>query len=128
LNSLSANVQNGWQPAGRGGILRTTQNGQAVGGIGIGDGILGKEDPLNRNYAYGIRNSFGTDFDPVTGKLWDVEKGPLFGDEINLVEPGFNSGWLKIQGIWPIANSTLLVGGLSHTDGTSRGIEKEILN
>lgn len=23
-----------------------------------------------------------------------------FGDEINLVEPGFNSGWRKIQGFW----------------------------
>ena len=23
----------------------------------------------------------------------------LFGDEINLVEPGFNSGWMKIQGM-----------------------------
>ncbi|MFZ0698453.1 MAG: PQQ-dependent sugar dehydrogenase, partial [Nitrososphaeraceae archaeon] len=32
--------------------------------------------------------------------LWDSENGPSFGDEINLIEPGFNSGWLKIQGIW----------------------------
>jgi glucose/arabinose dehydrogenase len=40
------------------------------------------------------------DFDPVTGKLWDTENGPGFGDEINLVEPGFNSGWKVVQGIW----------------------------
>ena len=64
------------------------------------DGILGDEDPLNKYYAYGIRNSFGIDFDPVTGKLWDTENGPGYGDEINLVEPGFNSGWGKVQGIW----------------------------
>ena len=51
-------------------------------------------------YAFGIRNSFGIDFDPVTGKLWDTENGEDSGDEINLVEPGFNSGWNKIQGIW----------------------------
>jgi glucose/arabinose dehydrogenase len=51
-------------------------------------------------YAYGLRNSFGIDFDPLTGKLWDSENGPGFGDEINLVEPGFNSGWNKIQGFW----------------------------
>jgi glucose/arabinose dehydrogenase len=51
-------------------------------------------------YAYGIRNSFGIDFDPVTGKLWDTELGPTYGDEINLVEPGFNSGWSRVQGIW----------------------------
>jgi glucose/arabinose dehydrogenase len=51
-------------------------------------------------YAYGIRNSFGIDFDPITGNLWDTENGPDYGDEINLVEPGFNSGWSKIQGVW----------------------------
>jgi aldose sugar dehydrogenase len=39
------------------------------------------------------------DFDPVSGKLWDTENGPQSGDEINLVEPGFNSGWNKIQGM-----------------------------
>jgi glucose/arabinose dehydrogenase len=48
-------------------------------------------------YAYGIRNSFGMDLDPVTGNLWDTENGPDFGDEINLVEPGFNSGWADVQ-------------------------------
>jgi aldose sugar dehydrogenase len=26
----------------------------------------------------------------------------IWGDEINLVEPGFNSGWAKVQGFWPI--------------------------
>jgi glucose/arabinose dehydrogenase len=40
------------------------------------------------------------DFDPVTGNLWDTENGPDYGDEINLVEPGFNSGWNRVQGIW----------------------------
>jgi glucose/arabinose dehydrogenase len=57
---------------------------------------------LNLYYAYGIRNSFGIDFDPVTGNLWDTENGPAFGDEINLVEPGFNSGWVSAQGIWEV--------------------------
>jgi len=55
---------------------------------------------LNLYYAYGIRNSFGIDFDPVTGNLWDTENGPDYGDEINLVKPGFNSGWQVVQGIW----------------------------
>ena len=48
----------------------------------------------------GIRNSFGIAWDPITGNLWDTENGPHFGDEINLVELGFNSGWVKIQGVW----------------------------
>ena len=31
---------------------------------------------LNKYYAYGIRNSFGIAFDPVTNILWDTENGP----------------------------------------------------
>jgi hypothetical protein len=54
--------------------------------------------PLRLYYAYGIRNSFGLDFDPITGSLWDTENGPHEGDEINLVNPGFNSGWQEIVG------------------------------
>ena len=46
------------------------------------------------------------DFDPVTGNLWDTENGPDYGDEINLVQPGFNSGWIKVMGIW-IVNGPL---------------------
>jgi glucose/arabinose dehydrogenase len=30
--------------------------------------------------------------------LWATENGPQDGDEINLVEPGFNSGWNEIYG------------------------------
>jgi aldose sugar dehydrogenase len=89
------NIETGEKPNGSGGILRVTQEGNPVDG-----GILGNTYPLNLYYAYGIRNSFGIDFDPVTGNLWDTENGPNYGDEINLVEPGFNSGWRKVQGIW----------------------------
>ena len=81
---------------GRGGILRIDQNGRP------GIPILGNKEPLNKYYAYGIRNSFGMDFDPLTGKLWGTENGPEWGDEINLVEPGFNSGNNKVQGIWNV--------------------------
>ena len=49
-------------------------------------------------YAYGIRNGFGLDFDPVSGVLWDTENGPDLKDEINRVEPGFNGGWRVVQG------------------------------
>src|SRR5574339_119187 len=93
--SKSQNYEEGHEFDGRGGILRITQDGQPVN-----ESILGSEYPLNLYYAYGIRNSFGMDFDPLTGKLWDTENGPYFADEINLVGPGFNSGAEKIFGIW----------------------------
>jgi glucose/arabinose dehydrogenase len=77
------------------GIIRAAQDGRPVP-----NSPLGNTYPLNLYYAYGIRNSFGMDFDPVTGKLWDTENGPNYGDEINLVQPSFNSGWAQVQGIW----------------------------
>ena len=96
--TLTQNAVDGPPPDGRGGILRVTQNGEVVGGGNI-VGLLGNEDPLNKYYAYGIRNSFGIGFDPVTGNLWETENGPNHGDEINLVEPGFNGGWKQLMGM-----------------------------
>jgi glucose/arabinose dehydrogenase len=58
---------------------------------------------IDRYYGYGIRNSFGLAFDPVTGNIWDTENGADAYDEINLVKPGFNSGWVKVMG--PISGS-----------------------
>jgi glucose/arabinose dehydrogenase len=67
----------------------------------------GDMEKLQRYYAYGIRNSFGLDFDPLTGKLWMTENGPDQYDEINVVEPGFNSGWHKVVGPISRTNATL---------------------
>lgn len=113
LSIKSANKINGTDPIGMGGILRVTDDGKIVDD----KGALGDQIPVSYYYAYGIRNSFGLDFDPLTGKLWDTENGPHFGDEINLVEEGFNSGWAKVQGIWPVVNYTYL-----HFNSTERGI------
>ena len=106
FETKAQNYVDGVEPDGRSGILRITQDGSPVGG-GVGssssnssNSILGNTHPLNLYYAYGIRNSFGFDFDPITGSIWDTENGPGNSDEINLVEPGFNSGWQEIQGIW----------------------------
>ena len=49
-------------------------------------------------FAYGVRNSFGMAFDPLTGNLWTEENGDDSFDEINLVGPGFNGGWIQIMG------------------------------
>jgi aldose sugar dehydrogenase len=87
------NKQNGPPPDGTSVIYRITQDGKPPK-----DNPLGRNLNVNKFYAYGIRESFGMDFDPVTGKLWDTENGVDQGDEINLVDPGFNSGWKRQQG------------------------------
>lgn len=93
--TMAQNYQEGVAPDGRSGILVITQDGKPTG-----KNTLGNSFPLNIYYAYGIRNSFGIDWDPVTGYLWDSENGPNFGDELNLVRSGFNSGWSSVQGYW----------------------------
>jgi glucose/arabinose dehydrogenase len=62
--------------------------------------FVDRGEEAGRYYAYGIRDSYGFDFDPLTlphesspAKLWDAENGEDVFDEINIVEPGFNSGW-----------------------------------
>jgi aldose sugar dehydrogenase len=106
VKTKAQNYHNGDDPDGRAGILRVTSDGHNVGA-----GILGSSDPIIKYYAYGMRSSFGLDFDPITGNLWDTENGPDYGDEINLIKPGFNSGWDKVAGIWkPIwkVNGTIM--------------------
>ncbi|MGI0058611.1 MAG: PQQ-dependent sugar dehydrogenase [Nitrosotalea sp.] len=92
-----------------GGAMVTSKNGSiymVVGDAGrfgklqnhpIGDpddtSVIFRLVPPGPYYAIGIRNSFGLTIDPVTGTLWDTENGPDWGDEVNMVPPGFNSGW-----------------------------------
>ena len=78
-DTKAQNIINGTPPDGRAAILKIDEEGKPVD-----KGILGKEYPLNLYYAYGIKNSFGIDIDPVTGSMWDTENGPQFGDEITL--------------------------------------------
>ena len=96
VRTLTQNYVNSSLVDGRSGILVVGIDGRPVNN----QGILGDISPLNLYYAYGIRNSFGIDFDPVTGNLWDTENGPAYADEINIVKPGFNSGYTPVQGIW----------------------------
>src|SRR5918911_1736139 len=98
--TMTQNYPNKPNSNGTSGIYRITQDGKIV------QGIIGDKDPLDKYYAYGLRNSFGMDFDPVTGKLWDTENGDACCDEINLVHPGFNSGWRKVVGFWEVKRNT----------------------
>lgn len=90
------NFKRGPNADGSSGIHRVTIDGNIVD-----SGILGSTESLDTYYAYGIRNTFGMDFDPITLKLWITENGVYSNDEINLVEPGFNGGWKHVTGLAP---------------------------
>jgi aldose sugar dehydrogenase len=97
------NIVNGPDPDDTGVILRVNPE----------DGSPAPDNPfinnnndsslLNKYHAYGIRNSFGIAFDPITDTLWQTENGPTEYDELNVVKPGFNSGWRQVMG--PISKS-----------------------
>lgn len=73
----------------RGKILRMTPRGRRPG-----------DNPIRNSkiFVYGIRNSFGFDFDPVTGDLWETENGPSCNDEVNYIPVGGrNYGWGRRQ-------------------------------
>src|SRR5919107_1183690 len=93
--TMVQNFENSLEPDGTSGILRVGKNGEVPEPI-IGTGTFAKY-----YFAYGMRSSYGMDFDPMTGVLWDTENGAPFVDEINLVNAGFNSGWKIVQGRVP---------------------------
>jgi glucose/arabinose dehydrogenase len=93
--TLAQNIEDSKMPDGRGGVLRITVDGESVN-----DGFtLGNDGVLDKYYGYGIRNSFGIGFDPLTGILWETENGSNYGDEINVILPGFNGGWRQGLGL-----------------------------
>ena len=72
-----------------------TDNPFYAAGTAIG-GEVGSN--IQKIFAYGVRNSFGLAFDPVSGSLWDQENGDDSFDEINRIDAGSNLGWIQIMG------------------------------
>ncbi len=96
----TANIETGGTTERLGAILRIQPNGSgiATNPFNARRQTGRTREPVADVYAYGVRNSFGIAFDPVTGALWDTENGPDRFDEINLVRAGFNSGWKDVMG------------------------------
>jgi glucose/arabinose dehydrogenase len=69
--------------------LRLTDDG----GIPKDNPFVGRAGARGEIFSYGHRNGFGLRFHPVTGELWQMEIGPMGGDEINILKPGANYGW-----------------------------------
>jgi aldose sugar dehydrogenase len=83
-------------------ILRLNDDGTAPASnpfFGAGQALGGEVGAnVQKIFAYGLRNSFGMAFDPVSGDLWEQENGDDSFTELNRAEPGFNSGWVQIMG------------------------------
>ncbi len=83
-------------------VLRLNQDGTTptdnplfAAGAALGGEVGGN---IQKVFAYGLRNTFGMDFDPLSGDLWVEENGDDSFTELNRVEPGQNGGWIQIMG------------------------------
>jgi glucose/arabinose dehydrogenase len=70
-------------------VLRITDDG----GIPRDNPFVDRAGAKPEIFTYGNRNAYGFDFHPETGELWELEIGPMGGDELNILEPGGNYGW-----------------------------------
>lgn len=55
--------------------------------------FVGQDGALPEIWSYGHRNPQGLVFRPGSDQLWSHEHGPLYGDELNLIQRGANYGW-----------------------------------
>jgi glucose/arabinose dehydrogenase len=64
------------------------------------DGTIPKDNPAVGSpvYSLGHRNPQGIAWHPITGAMFSSEHGQSAHDEINLIEPGVNYGWPRIEG------------------------------
>lgn len=69
--------------------LRLTDDG----GVPTDNPFIGNAQARDEIFTLGNRNGYGLDFHPDTGELWQLEIGPMGGDEINILVPGGNYGW-----------------------------------
>ncbi|GKS60380.1 hypothetical protein YTPLAS18_39070 [Nitrospira sp.] len=77
-----------------------------------GDGTFPPDNPFPTQgpavWAYGIRNSFGMAFHPITNDLWITDNGPTVDDEVDLIVKGGNYGWPIATGTGTGPSGTLL--------------------
>jgi aldose sugar dehydrogenase len=76
---------------------------------------------VRKVFAYGLRNGFGMTVDPFSGRLWITEHGDDTFDEINMVRPGMNGGWIQISG--PLSRLSEY-RGIETTFGASPGLQQ----
>jgi glucose/arabinose dehydrogenase len=55
--------------------------------------FVGRAGAKPEIYTYGHRNGYGLMVNPADNNVWQVEIGPLGGDEVNVLLPGHNYGW-----------------------------------
>jgi glucose/arabinose dehydrogenase len=91
------NVQDGPAPT-ESGLVGVVIRLNDDGSVPEDNPFAGQGDPLDKVYVYGVRNSFGYDFDPASGDLWLQANGQASFDTLGRYPPASNLGWIQIMG------------------------------
>ena len=76
--------------------------------------FVGQDGALPEIWSYGHRNIQAAAINPESGVLWEIEHGPMGGDELNIPEAGKNYGW-------PVVSFGLNYSGTPVGSGESDG-------
>lgn len=93
-------------------------NGQY--GIPSDNPFVGMSD-LDEIYAYGLRNPYRIDRDPVTGELYASETGELKIESADRIVPGGNHGWNLKEGSFIFDKLTKMISEDVDSDGDGVG-------
>ncbi|WP_181700972.1 PQQ-dependent sugar dehydrogenase [Chthonobacter albigriseus] len=70
-------------------IVRLNEDGS----VPADNPFVGRDGARPEIWSYGHRNVQAAVLHPETGALWEIEHGPMGGDELNIAEAGKNYGW-----------------------------------
>jgi glucose/arabinose dehydrogenase len=102
-------------------VLRVERDGT----IPSDNPFVGQPGARPEVYAYGFRNPFRFDFDPVTGRLWVCDVGNMTMEEIDIVVAGGNHAWPRCEGTEPpgcaLPGDVAPIFTYPHTGPTSLG-------
>ena len=85
---------------------------------GLGDYTIPADNPfandgdpetLGEIYAHGFRNAHRISWDPTDGTMFASDIGMSHIEEVNIVHPGGNYGWMQREGLWE--NGIIRPGG-----------------
>ncbi len=112
-NGTPNNAQSLGNPFGK--ILRINKDGT----IPQDNPFVGQAGKMPEIWAYGLRNPFRFQIDPITGRIYEGDVGQDTWEEVNLIQKGLNYGWPTCEGNCNVAGMTNPIHTYNHNGQSS---------